>query len=168
MGEDLSLRKSELATIHRALELGVKLIDTAEMYGDGAAESLVGEAITKRQREEVFLVSKVYPHNASAEGTPRSVERSLKRLRTDSLDLYLLHWSGGDVPLPETMEAFLKLRQSGKIKRLASATLTYRICGSFGKFLEGREVATNQLLYNMTRRGISMTFCHGCASGISE
>ena len=98
-------------------------------------------------------MSKVYPHNASAEGTPRALERSLKRLRTDSLDLYLLHWRG-DVPLPETMEAFLKLRQSGKIKHFGVSNFDLSDMRELWKVPEGREVATNQLLYNLTRRGI--------------
>jgi len=152
MGEDASLRKSETATLHRALELGVKLIDTAEMYAEGGAESLIGEAIAGH-REDVFLVSKVYPHNATSDGTPRALERTLKRLRTEWLDLYLLHWRG-DVPLAETMEAFLKLQQSGKIKYFGVSNFDISDMRELWKVSEGREAATNQLLYNLTRRGI--------------
>ena len=104
IGDRADQRKQEMAAIQRALDLGMTLIDTAEMYGEGASEELVGEAIEGR-RSEAFLVSKVYPHNATRKGAVESCERSLRRLRTDFLDLYLLHWRGS-VPLVETLEAF--------------------------------------------------------------
>jgi aldehyde reductase len=113
MGESSTRRGEEIATLQFGLDLGLTLIDTAEMYGEGNAEELIGEAIEGR-RDEAFLVSKVYPHNATRTGVVAACERSLRRLRTDRLDLYLLHWHGS-VPLAETMEAFLALHQDGKI-----------------------------------------------------
>jgi diketogulonate reductase-like aldo/keto reductase len=114
IGDDPAMRVEELATLRLGLDLGARLIDTAEMYGDGRAEALVGEAMAAR-RDEVFLVSKVLPSNASRRGTVAACERSLQRLRTDRLDLYLLHWRG-DVPLAETMVAFMELQRAGKIR----------------------------------------------------
>src|SRR3974377_2396627 len=112
MGEDPSVRAEEMATLRLGLDLGARLIDTAEMYGDGRAEELVGKAIAGR-RDEAFLVDKVLPSNASRRGTVAACERSLRRLNTDRLDLYLLHWRGS-VPFAETIEAFLGLQQAGK------------------------------------------------------
>src|SRR6266576_3620930 len=109
MGEDPAKKKSEIDALRLGLDLGITLIDTAEMYGDGAAEELIGEAIAGR-RAEVFLVSKVYPHNATRRGAVKACERSLQRLGTGYLDLYLLHWRGS-VPLAETLEAFQALKQ---------------------------------------------------------
>src|SRR5436190_20493824 len=105
MGDDAATRSEEIATIRLALDLGAKLIDTAEMYGEGRAEVLIGEAIRSR-RDEAFIVSKVYPHNASRKGAVAACERSLERLRTDRIDLYLLHWRGS-IPLAETMDGFV-------------------------------------------------------------
>ena len=114
IGERASAAAEELATIRAALDRGATLIDTAEMYGEGRSETLVGEAIRGR-RDEVFLVSKVYPHNATREGTAAACERSLRRLGTDRFDLYLLHWRG-EVPLAETLEGFMALQRAGKIR----------------------------------------------------
>src|SRR5256885_758881 len=108
VGDDPSMRQEEIATLRLGLELGASLIDTAEMYGNGRAEELVGEAIDGR-REEVFMVSKVLPENASRQGTKAACRRSLRRLGTDRIDLYLLHWSGS-VPLSETLEGFMELQ----------------------------------------------------------
>src|SRR4051794_40002142 len=108
MGDHRGSREEELATLRLGLDLGATLIDTAEMYGDGAAESLVGEAIAGR-RDEVFLVSKVYPPPASGQAAISACENSLRRLRTDRLDLYLLHWRG-NIPLAQTMEVFASLK----------------------------------------------------------
>src|SRR6478735_7432305 len=108
MGEDRSRHTQEVAALRQGIELGMTLIDTAEMYGEGGAEEVVGEAIAGR-RDDVFLVSKVYPHNASRKGAVAACERSLKRLATERLDLYLLHWRGS-IPLAETLDAFAKLR----------------------------------------------------------
>ena len=114
MAENPSRRASEIAALREGLDLGLTLIDTAEMYANGRAESLVGAAIAGR-RSEVFLVSKVLPSNASASGTVRACEASLRRLGTDHLDLYLLHWRG-TVPLERTVEAFAELQEAGKIR----------------------------------------------------
>src|SRR6476660_157498 len=109
MGESKSSRAREVAALRLGIELGMSLIDTAEMYGDGGAEEIVAEAIDG-QREGVFVVTKVYPHNASREKLPKACERSLQRLRIDAIDLYLLHWRERKPPLEETVDAFEKLR----------------------------------------------------------
>src|ERR1700730_50731 len=114
MGDTRKTRAEEISTLQLGLDFGLKLIDTAEMYGEGKSEELVGEAIAER-RDEIFLVSKVYPHNASRKGTVAACERSLRRLQTDRLDLYRLHWRGSH-PLAETVEAFEALKKAGKIR----------------------------------------------------
>ncbi len=152
MGDDLATRIEELATLRLGLDLGARLIDTAEMYGDGRAEKLVGEAIRGR-REEVFLVSKVLPSNASRRGTAAACERSLRRLNTDRLDLYLLHWSG-TVPFAETMAGFLDLQQAGKIRYYGVSNLDLDEMEALWPVPGGQAVQTNQLLYNLTRRNI--------------
>jgi aldehyde reductase len=154
MGENSTARATEIATLRLALELGITLIDTAEMYGNGRAEELIGEAI-EGQRERAFLVSKVYPHNASRNGTIQACERSLRRLRTDRLDLYLLHWRG-DIPLGETLEAFDSLRTTGKIRSFGVSNLDQNDLQELWPLPHGRKIATNQLLYNLTRRGIEI------------
>src|SRR6476469_68712 len=116
MGDRGSAAKAEAAAVKLGIELGMALIDTAEMYGDGGAEEVVAEAI-HGQRQGVFVVTKVYPHNASRGKLPKACERSLKRLRIDAIDLYLLHWRERTPPLQETVETFEKLRAAGKIKR---------------------------------------------------
>src|SRR3954462_2907472 len=115
MGERADQRGLEVRALQLGIDLGMTLIDTAEMYGEGGAEEVVGEAIAGL-RDQVFLVSKVYPHNASRTGVPKACEGSLKRLRVDSVDLYLLHWAGS-TPIEETAEAFERLRKAGKIRR---------------------------------------------------
>ncbi len=152
MGETPALRAAELASLRLGLDLGLTLIDTAEMYGEGLAESLVGEAIAGR-RDEVFLVSKVYPHNASRKAMRRSCENSLRRLRTDRLDLYLLHWSGA-VPLEETLEAFAGLQRDGLIRQFGVSNLDLAVMQALWNMPGGSAVQTDQLLYNLTRRGI--------------
>lgn len=114
MGERPARRADEIAALREGIDLGMTLVDTAEMYGDGATEALVGEALAGL-RDDVFLVSKVYPHHASRRGVVAACDASLKRLRTDRLDLYLLHWRGS-VPLEETVEGFEALRRAGKIR----------------------------------------------------
>ncbi len=150
MGESRAARAEEIATLRLAIDLGATLIDTAEMYGDGATEALVGEAIAGR-RDEVFLVSKVYPHNASREGTAAACERSLVRLRTDRIDLYLLHWRG-DVPLGETLAAFLTLQRQGKIRHFGVSNFDLADMRELWELPGARTAATDQVLYNLTRR----------------
>jgi aldehyde reductase len=152
MGESVSKRAEELASLKLGLDLGLSLIDTAEMYGEGRAEELVGEALAGR-RDQAFIVSKVYPHNASRKGAVAACERSLKRLKTDRIDLYLLHWRG-NVPLAETMQAFGALKQAGKIRHYGVSNLDLADMQELASVAGGREVAVNQLLYNLGRRGI--------------
>jgi len=152
IGDHRNTRAEEIATLRLGLDLGLRLIDTAEMYGEGLSESLIGEAIAGR-RVEVFLVSNVYPHHASREGVVAACERSLRRLGTDRLDLYLLHWRGG-VPLEETLAAFLALREAGKIRHFGVSNLDLGDMEELWEVPGGNEVAANQLLYNLSRRGI--------------
>ena len=152
MGDKRETRREEISALQLGLDLGLKLIDTAEMYGEGKAEELIGEAIADR-RDEAFLVSKVYPHNASRKGTIAACERSLKRLRTDRLDLYLLHWRGS-YPFGDTIEAFTRLREAGKIRHWGVSNLAIDDMEELWGTPGGERVATNQLLYNLTRRGI--------------
>jgi diketogulonate reductase-like aldo/keto reductase len=152
MGERAGRRADEIASLRAGLDLGLTLIDTAEMYGDGRTESLVGEAIAGR-RDEVFLVSKVYPHNASRRAMPQSCGNSLKRLKTDRIDLYLLHWSGS-VPLAETVDAFERLREAGHIRAWGVSNLDTDAMNELWSVPGGRAVQTDQVLYNLTRRGV--------------
>ena len=150
MAEQPARRADELAALRAGVELGLTLIDTAEMYADGESERLVGEAI-RGLREQVFLVSKAYPQNASRQRLPQACEASLKRLGTDRLDLYLLHWRGR-VPLAETVEAMENLVAAGKIRRWGVSNLDttdLRELVAAG----GAACATDQVLYNLTRRG---------------
>ena len=151
MAEDASRRTQEINALRLGLELGMTLIDTAEMYGEGAAEELVAEAITGR-RDEAFLVSKVYPHHASRSGVVQACERSLKRLRTDRVDLYLLHWRGS-VPLENTVAGFEELRRSGKIRHWGVSNFDTSDMEELAQVPDGANCATNQVLYNVTRRG---------------
>ena len=160
IGDDRTRRGEEIATLQRGIELGMALIDTAEMYGDGASESLVGEAIRGR-RDQVFLVSKVYPHNASRRGTAAACERSLKRLGVDCLDLYLLHWRGS-VPLQETIEGFEALRAHGKIRHWGVSNLDTADMEELAGLPGGARVAANQVLYNLSRRGIEWDLLPWC------
>jgi len=152
MGDRREQRAAELAALRLGLDQGLTLIDTAEMYGNGRSESLVGEAIAGR-RDEVFLVSKVLPENASKRGTAAACEASLKRLGTDRIDLYLLHWRGS-VPFAETLEALAKLQAAGKIRHFGVSNLDLADMQEFHPLPGGAATATNQLLYNLTRRGI--------------
>ena len=152
MGDERAARAEEIATLRLGLELGATLVDTAEMYGDGRSEELIGEALAGR-RDQAFIVSKVYQHNASRKGVPAACERSLKRLKTDRIDLYLLHWRGA-VPLAETMQAFAALQKAGKIRHYGVSNLDLAEMQELWKLPAGRAVAANQLLYNLTRRGI--------------
>ena len=160
IGDKPGARAEEIATIQMAIDLGVTLIDTAEMYGEGRSEELVGEALAgdANRRDRAFLVSKVYPHNATRSGAAQACERSLRRLGTDVIDLYLLHWRG-NVPLEETLEGFTALQKVGKIRHYGVSNLDlsdmqewWQLSGGHG--IQDNQVQTNQLLYNLTRRGI--------------
>lgn len=152
MAEQPKLRQAEIRALLLGLDLGMSLIDTAEMYAGGEAESLTGEAI-KGRRDEVFLVSKVLPHNASRRGTIQACDRSLKRLGTDRLDLYLLHWRGSH-PLADTVAAFEELKAAGKIRHWGVSNLDLRDMQELRNVAGAEACATNQVLYNLTRRGI--------------
>jgi diketogulonate reductase-like aldo/keto reductase len=152
MGEARARRAAELAAIRLALDLGVRLIDTAEMYGEGGAEEIVGEA-TAGRRDGVFIVSKVYPHNAARKAAIAACERSLKRLRTDRIDLYLLHWPSS-VPIAETLDAFMTLKQAGKIRHYGVSNFDVEELDELWQAPGGKDIAANQLLYNLSRRGI--------------
>jgi diketogulonate reductase-like aldo/keto reductase len=161
MGEDAGRRQAELASLRRGLELGLRLVDTAEMYGDGSAEELVGEAIAGR-RDDVFLVSKVLPSNASRAGTIAACERSLRRLRTDRIDLYLLHWRGS-VPLEDTVGAFHALVEAGKVRHWGVSNLDVEDLEELSRVApEGPGAQVDQVLYNLGRRGIEHDLLPWC------
>lgn len=162
MGESARERKREADTLRAGLDLGLTLIDTAEMYGEGGAEEVVSEAIRGR-RDEVFIVSKVYPHNASRRGTPAACERSLKRLATDRIDLYLLHWAG-NVPLAETVEAFERLKAAGKIRHWGVSNLDLAEMRALADVPDSRACAANQVLYHLGERGIEFDLMPHCAT----
>lgn len=149
MAEDPSRRDAEIAALRTGLDLGLTLVDTAEMYGSGASEELVGEALGDR-RDEVFLVSKVLPSHASAAGMVRACEASLRRLGTDRLDLYLLHWRGS-VPFAETLEGFSALLEAGKIRHWGVSNLDLGDMRELAALSDACQ--TNQILYNLSRRG---------------
>jgi len=156
MGEKKSAHTNEVAALRLGIDLGMTLIDTAEMYGDGGAEKVVGDAI-EGQRDRVFIVTKAYPRNASRTELPKACDRSLKRLRIETIDLYLLHWREKTSPLEETVEAFEKLRSTGKIKRWGVSNFDvddmkdlYEVC----RRLRSTAPTTNQVLYNLENREI--------------
>ena len=151
MAETASRRKQEIEALRLGVELGMTLVDTAEMYGEGAAEELVAEALAG-ERARLFLVSKVYPHNASRQGVVAACERSLRRLKTDRLDLYLLHWRGS-VPLEETVAGFEELRRSGKVRHWGVSNFDTDDMEELLQVRGGENCAANQVLYNVTRRG---------------
>lgn len=152
MGQSARNCQGEIEALRHGLALGLSLIDTAEMYGEGGAEELIAQVIANR-RAEVFLVSKVYPYNASKRGAIAACERSLKRLKTDYLDLYLLHWRGA-VPLAETLEAFEVLQQAGKIRSYGVSNFDIEDMEEAAHLQGGKGVVTDQVLYNLGRRGI--------------
>ncbi len=152
MGDDRNRRSEEIRALRLGLDLGMTLIDPAEMYGDGASEELVGEAIAGR-RDEVFLVSKVLPGNASTAGMVAACERSLRRLRADRIDLYLLHWRGG-TPLTETLFGFEALVREGKIRHWGVSNFDPADMKELLGLPGGANVQTNQVLFNLSRRGI--------------
>ena len=152
MGEQRTRKAAEVKALQLGLDLGLSLIDTAEMYGEGGAEEVVAEAIAGR-RDSVYVVSKVYPHNASATGAIAACERSLRRLKTDTLDLYLLHWRG-NIPFDETIGAFEKLKRDGKIRAWGVSNLDD---DDMAELLEGAPqdaCLTDQVLYHLGERGI--------------
>ena len=160
MGEDPAKQEAEVAALRLGLDLGLTLIDTAEMYGEGGAEEVVGEAIAGR-RHDVFLVSKVYPHNATLHGAGEACERSLARLGTDYLDLYLLHWRES-VPLAETLAAFQSLKRLGKIRDYGVSNFDVDDMEEANALPGGEEIATNQVMYNLAHRGIEWDLLPWC------
>ncbi|ASR09555.1 aldo/keto reductase [Rhizobium leguminosarum bv. viciae] len=162
MGEDAGHAKGEIESLRSGIDLGMTLIDTAEMYGDGGAEEIVGQAIRGR-RDEIFIVSKVYPWNASIKGTIEACERSLERLGTDRIDLFLLHWRGNH-PLTETVAAFETLKASGKIGAWGVSNFDTDDMEELLRVPDGANVAANQVLYNLSRRGIEFDLLPWCQS----
>jgi diketogulonate reductase-like aldo/keto reductase len=156
MGERATERSAEVSALRLGVELGMTLIDTAEMYGEGGAEEVVGEAL-QGIRDQVYLVSKVYPHNASRRGAVEACERSLRRLRTECIDLYLLHWRG-QYPLEDTVEAFEQLRVQGKIKRWGVSNFDVADMQE----LDNPACATNQVLYSLEERGVGFDLLPWC------
>ena len=152
MGERRSNAPDEIAALALGLDLGLTLVDTAEMYGEGGAEEIVSHAIAGR-RNEVTVVTKVYPHNAGRNSAIAACERSLRRLRTDRIDLYLLHWPGR-VPLAETVDAFERLRAAGKILRWGVSNFDRANMQALAALPEGQHCATNQVLYHLGERGV--------------
>jgi len=166
MGESARERAAEVAAVRAAIDRGITLIDTAEMYGDGEAESIVADAVGPR-RDRLFIVSKVLPSNSSKRGTIAACEASLKRLKTDRLDLYLLHWRGGPA-LSETLAAFAELKSAGKILDWGVSNFDIDDMRELAALDTAKKCATNQVLYNLTRRGIEFDLMPFCANrGIS-
>ena len=153
MGENTGAHKDEVAALRLGIELGMTLIDTAEMYGDGGAEKVVADAI-EDQRDRVFVVTKVYPLNASRTELPKACERSLKRLRIDAIDLYLLHWRERQTRLVETVDAFENLRAAGKIKCWGVSNFDVDDMQELWSVENGTSCAANQVLYNLENREI--------------
>jgi diketogulonate reductase-like aldo/keto reductase len=160
MGEDVRRRPSEIAALKQAIDLGMTLIDTAEMYGEGASEELIGEAIRGR-RQDVFLVSKVYPHNAGRKSAVQACDRSLKRLGVEQIDLYLLHWRGS-IPLAETFEVFARLAGEGKIGAYGVSNLDTDDLQEAWAIPAAKNLVTDQILYNLTRRGVEHDLLPWC------
>lgn len=152
MGEKASTRADEVKALQAGLDLGLNLIDTAEMYANGGAETVVAEAIAGR-RDGVFLVSKVLPQNASYAKTLAACEASLRRLKTDVIDLYLLHWRGG-TPLSETVRAFEQLRSDGKIRHWGVSNFDVSDIQELDAVNSGKDCAANQVMYHLGSRGV--------------
>lgn len=161
-GERASRREDEIAALRTGFELGLTLVDTAEMYAGGGAEELLGAALGSR-RDEMFLVSKVLPHNASARGTVEACRRSLARLRTDRIDLYLLHWPGS-IPLDETLAGFDQLASAGEIRYWGVSNFDAANMAELAECHSRSDVAANQVLYNLTRRGVEHDLLPWCAA----
>ncbi|MEQ9743784.1 aldo/keto reductase [Pectobacterium actinidiae] len=160
MGEDARMKAQEVAALQAGIDLGLTLIDTAEMYADGRAEDVVGEAIRGR-RDRVYLVSKVYPHNAGGEKAIQACELSLKRLQTERIDLYLLHWRGG-IPLVDTIAAMERLQQAGKIGQWGVSNLDLEDMQELWSLSGGQRCMTNQVLYHLASRGIEFDLLPWC------
>jgi diketogulonate reductase-like aldo/keto reductase len=160
MGERAAHAAREVAALRAGIDAGMRLVDTAEMYGEGGAERIVADAL-RADRDRIFLVSKVYPHNASRKGAIAACERSLARLRTDRLDLYLLHWRGQH-PLAETVAAFEKLRADGKILRWGVSNFDAGDMDELLSLDDGEHCVVNQVLYNLTHRGIEFDLAPLC------
>jgi diketogulonate reductase-like aldo/keto reductase len=160
MAEHPRRRADEIAALQVGIDLGMSLIDTAEMYADGGAEELVGRAIAGR-RDEVFLVSKVLPHHATVRGTIAACEGSLGRLGVETIDLYLLHWRG-DIPLEQTLEGFARLEETGKIRNWGVSNFDVADMEELMRLPQGDEVATDQVLYNLEHRGIEFDLLPWC------
>lgn len=153
MGENPDKKTQELTALRTGIEQGAVAIDTAEMYGEGVSELLVGEAIQPFQRDDLFLISKVYPWNASKKQLPISLDNSLKRLETDYLDLYLLHWTG-NIPIEETIEALEKAKDAGKIKAWGVSNFDVKDLQEMDQKKNSQNCQANQVLYNLGERGI--------------
>lgn len=161
MGESAASRAEEVAALQLGIDLGMTLIDTAEMYASGGAEEVVGEAIRGR-RDEVFVVSKFYPHHASRASLPRTCEASLKRLGIDALDLYLLHWRG-EVAFAETVDALERLVAAGKIRRWGVSNLDVEELDEVAACEGGDALAANQVMYSLAQRGVEFDLIAWCA-----
>lgn len=160
MGDDIAKRPQEIEALRTGLDLGMSLIDTAEMYANGGAEEVVSEAI-KGRRNETFIVTKVLPQNASRKGTVEACEKSLQRLKTDYIDLYLLHWRGS-FPLEETFAAFRSLKKAGKILNYGVSNFDVSDMEEALALVEKDEIVTNQVLYNLNSRGIEWDLLPWC------
>ena len=160
MGESVRTRKREVAALQAGIDAGMTLVDTAEMYADGGAEEVLADAVDGR-RDDVFIVSKVYPHNAGSRSMIAACERSLARLRTDRLDLYLLHWRGR-IPLAETIGAFERLRREGKIVRWGVSNFDTADIDELLALSDGSRCVVNQVLYHVGERGIEFSLLPRC------
>jgi len=160
MGEVASRRAQEVRALQLGMDLGMTVIDTAEMYADGGAEEVVGEAIAGR-RGEVYLVSKVLPQNASRKGVIEACERSLRRMKVDHLDLYLLHWQGSQ-PLQQTLDGFMELKKAGKIREFGVSNFDVHDMRAAAQLHGGDGITVNQVLYNLRRRGVEWDLLPWC------
>src|SRR5260221_2954638 len=160
MGDSAKRRKEEVTALRLGMDLGMTLIDTAEMYASGGAEEVVGEAVAGL-RGEAVIVSKVMPGNASRRGTVAACEKSLKHLKTDRIDLYLLHWPGSS-PIAETVDAFTTLKRAGKIRHWCVSNFDVGEMEEVAEIPDGKDVARNQDMYNLRRRGIELYLIPWC------
>ena len=172
-GESPRKRRAEVAALREAIQLGYRLFDTAEMYGEGGAETVLGEAVhgateaAEVTRDELFIVSKVYPHNASRRGTIAACERSLQRLRLDTIDLYLLHWRGAH-PLAETVDAFQILREQGRIRHFGVSNFDVDDMRELWSVRGGQLCVANQVGIRRASAASSSRCCRGCVNTASR